>query len=490
MKKQLLNPIMLLFSLSLFLLIQVNFAQSAKPAIDDCLACHSDKDLSKVFKGKTISLWVKKAPFVSSVHGKLLCVDCHKDFNPDDIPHKANIKPPECTSCHKDVGSKHTFHPQMAYQTPGSNKDLFDCKRCHGTHDITKPKQSLFTSAGNNSIEFCGKCHKDQKDQHLKSEHYKAYLNKNPNAPTCSSCHSKPITKYWIKDEIELREKQLQLCLSCHKDKKDGKSQTLKTIDYQNSNHGKAHSKGFKEAATCIDCHGIHNIMKSDSAGSSIYKTRVPQLCRKCHMTITQEFLTTAHGIALTQGNKDAPACLTCHNEHYANKVPEYNAQNFKNSYLDPDILIKNKMIYCAVCHSNDEFQKRNNLKAFDDAHSFLPNRDLYMKDVRCVECHSSNSSAGMPHHILPQSKAIKNCMECHKDDNWLLTRLSKHEKTKAKREMGAIKGALFTDGGLTRATFNLLFDSIGVIAIGLILVSIIIHSFLRWYFKRAGAKK
>jgi len=490
MKNFLKNLTCIIFVQCLFVLAQIVHSQSAKPSIDDCLTCHNDKDLSKVVKGKPVSLWVKKAPFTASVHGKMVCVECHKDFNPDDIPHKANIQPPECVSCHKDVAKKHTFHPQMAYFNAGSNKELFNCKGCHGTHDIAKPKTSLAQPGASNAIEFCGKCHKEEKQQHLKSEHYLAYLKNNPNAPTCTTCHSKPITKYWIKDEIELKEKQLQLCLSCHKNDNTGNAKTLKTINYENSNHGKAHAKGHKEAAACIDCHGIHNIMKSDSVKSNINRFVAPQLCRKCHPSIVQEFLTTAHGMALTQGNKDAPSCLTCHNEHNSSQIPPYDPKNLKKNYLKEEILIKNKMIYCAVCHSNDDFQKRNHLKTLEKAHDFLPNRDLYMQDVRCVECHSSNSASYMPHHILPQSKAIKNCVDCHDNDTWLLTRLSKHEKTKAKREMGNIKGAIFNDGGLTRSTFNLLFDSLCLIILGLMAISIVIHSLLRWYFRRTGGKK
>lgn len=490
MKKFIQKSFWLFLAISLLFLFQTGNVKSAKPAVDDCLACHSDKDLSKVFKGKTVSLFVNKGPFTSSVHGKLVCVDCHKDFNPDDIPHKANIQAPDCMSCHKDVGKKHTFHPQMAFLGTTINKELFNCKGCHGVHDIKKPNMTISKPGSSNATEFCGNCHKQQKEQHLKSEHYKAFLKNNPNAPTCTYCHSQPITKYWIKDEIELKEKQLQLCLSCHKKDPNGAEKTMKTIDYTNSNHGKAHDKGHKEAAACIDCHGIHNIMKSDSVKSIINKFNAPQLCRQCHIGIAQEFLTSAHGMALNKGNKDAPSCLTCHNEHYSNKVPEYNEANFAKNYLKPNILIKNGMIYCAVCHSDDEFQKRNHLKPFEQAHSFIPNRDLYMQDVRCVECHSSNSASGMPHHILPQTKAVKNCFECHKNDTYMLTRLSKHEKTKAKREMGEIKGALFSDGGLIRSSFNLLFDSLGLILIGLLIISIIIHSILRFYFKRTGDKK
>ena len=45
----------------------------------DCLACHSDKDLSKVRGGKKVSLFIDEAKLGASVHGKALCVDCHTE---------------------------------------------------------------------------------------------------------------------------------------------------------------------------------------------------------------------------------------------------------------------------------------------------------------------------------------------------------------------------------------------------------------------------
>ncbi|MDQ1265044.1 MAG: hypothetical protein QG635_194, partial [Bacteroidota bacterium] len=197
MKNRIRKSLLIFLSLYLFLPFQLLSGNPTKPSKDDCLVCHSDKDISKVEKGKTISLWVNQSQLAHSVHGRMLCVDCHKDFNPDDIPHKENIQPPECFSCHKDFAKKHTFHPQMAFFTPGSNSVLFDCKKCHGTHGISKPEISLSKPGATNAVEFCGSCHKEQKEQHIKSEHYAAYLKNNPNAPTCTYCHSKPITKYW-----------------------------------------------------------------------------------------------------------------------------------------------------------------------------------------------------------------------------------------------------------------------------------------------------
>ena len=114
------------------------FAQNALPSRDDCLACHDDKTISKIKNGKPFSLEVKKTDLENSAHAKLLCVNCHKDFNPEDMPHKAIITPVNCSSCHSDVIKKHSFHPQMA--NVGANKELSNCKNCHGTHKITKVK--------------------------------------------------------------------------------------------------------------------------------------------------------------------------------------------------------------------------------------------------------------------------------------------------------------------------------------------------------------
>lgn len=56
------------------------FSQSS----EDCLDCHSDKDLS-IKKSKIISLYVDKSILEKSIHPILECIDCHIDFDPENI---------------------------------------------------------------------------------------------------------------------------------------------------------------------------------------------------------------------------------------------------------------------------------------------------------------------------------------------------------------------------------------------------------------------
>lgn len=99
----------------------LNFAANGKnalyqqnpPSSEDCLECHSDKDLSMDRNGKEISLFVDEKVLGSSPHRKLECISCHDGFDPEELPHKENIQPINCMTCHKDAKIRHLFHPQM-----------------------------------------------------------------------------------------------------------------------------------------------------------------------------------------------------------------------------------------------------------------------------------------------------------------------------------------------------------------------------------------
>ncbi len=54
---------------------------------EDCLICHDDPGFTGKVKGKTVSLHLNTKIFSGSVHGELECVDCHSDYNAEDIPH-------------------------------------------------------------------------------------------------------------------------------------------------------------------------------------------------------------------------------------------------------------------------------------------------------------------------------------------------------------------------------------------------------------------
>ena len=68
-----------------------------------CLACHGNEGFAMPdAEGQMRSLHVIRDKFEQSVHGKQLCVGCHKDIT--EIPHQKNgrIKV-SCVQCHQDL---------------------------------------------------------------------------------------------------------------------------------------------------------------------------------------------------------------------------------------------------------------------------------------------------------------------------------------------------------------------------------------------------
>ncbi len=58
----------------------------------ECLACHSDKTLTKkAADGSAISLFVDEAKYAASVHGQQNCTACHTDAKPMTEIHAARL---------------------------------------------------------------------------------------------------------------------------------------------------------------------------------------------------------------------------------------------------------------------------------------------------------------------------------------------------------------------------------------------------------------
>jgi hypothetical protein len=80
-------------------------AVPAHGAVDnvECLACHTDKEIVKKTPPgvKPISLFVDEEKFKKSVHGKLVCNECHADMKTAEHPEKFVAQKVNCGSCHR-----------------------------------------------------------------------------------------------------------------------------------------------------------------------------------------------------------------------------------------------------------------------------------------------------------------------------------------------------------------------------------------------------
>src|SRR3989339_243133 len=468
----------------------ISYGVSLAQKSEVCLECHSDPDISTERNGKTVSLTVKKYLLAKSVHGKLECVNCHVGFDAEAVPHKEPMTQVNCMNCHKEAPSKHIFHHAMGKPKPGTNKAYFNCKGCHGNHEVSSYKSAFSKTHFTNSTSFCGTCHKDEKEAHVQSQHYVELNKNNPNAPTCIYCHSKPVTKAGEQDLAKLKYNQEQLCLSCHINNPNIQSKYAKSlVNYGSSVHGAAIARGNKNAAVCIDCHSAHNLQKANSPNSTISQFHIPHVCGKCHISINQEYESSTHGVALKKGIRDAPGCTFCHGEHNIRPLPDVPARVFEDTHIKHTTIVRNKMVYCIACHADEKMMSKYGISTVAKAHDWLPNQTKHWETVRCVDCHSSYDPPNLSHNILPPDKTIKKCEECHNQNSLLMSKLYKHEKIKSREKFGFINGTILSDAYVIGTTRNVLLDVLSISVFGLTIMGVGIHGLLRWYFRKRPAQ-
>ena len=350
----------------------LSFAQSN----DDCLTCHSDSTLTMEKNGKTISLYISENFFKLSAHGEASCVDCHVGFDPNNTPHKKDIVPVDCNSCHGIASFQNGPHAaEFAHSS-------LKCDDCHGTHDIL-PADKIIAD------KKCLSCHQTEK-VFLMSVHSKSEMAKKDTG--CESCHDKAHDVKFIRRipspiRVEGENHPLiipaddTLCARCHKDAigevnagihkrafADGiltcvschtahGTQTSKEIisqnacfkchtntklfdgiygtngelltslvrSYEHSIHAESLKKNGK-GATCIDCHGTHTIRSASDPTSPVNRVNIVSTCGKCHGDVEDHYMKSSHGKAFKNGVTDAPVCTDCHSEHGITSISDPNS--------------------------------------------------------------------------------------------------------------------------------------------------------------------
>ncbi len=425
---------------SLLLLFVLMFCYYAPAQSDeDCLGCHSDESLTMERNGKEVSLFVNDAHLKSSPHAKLKCISCHTGFSAEDVPHKENIRPINCLSCHKNAPTKHLFHPQML-KANGSNgpKDT-NCKGCHGTHKILRVDHPSSPFNSKNLSESCGNCHPDKKKEFENSAHAIALSNGVLGAPDCITCHKQSISTLANKnDSLQAKLSREKLCLSCHQDNPDVRARVAPTVGfinaYEHSVHGKAlNNKGNVKAAGCIDCHSSHAIKKGTDPESSVFKANIPATCGKCHDDIRKVYDESIHGVAVAKGNPDAPMCTDCHGEHNILKTTDPNSPVFSQNV---------SLQVCSPCHSSVKLSEKYGLSAnryqtFKSTYHGLALIGGEANVANCGSCHGVHNikPSSDPTSTIHKANLVKTCGKCHPGANENFTVGSIHVTMTEKEE-------------------------------------------------------
>jgi cytochrome b subunit of formate dehydrogenase len=281
-------------------------AEPAAPKFDNvtCLACHGNEGFSApTADGKTRALHVIKDKFENSVHGKRLCVECHKDIT--EIPHQnVGRHKVSCVQCHEELWKTaqkenktgefaklgvvvqmidrymKSIHARPSIED--QSRTNATCYNCHDAHYVY-PTGSTVRAEWRLSIpNVCGKCHSKERDEYVTSVHGDEVMWKgNPKAAICSDCHTTHDIENPEMDSTRLV--ITQNCGTCHKE-------NLRS--YLGTYHGQVNRLGYAYTAKCFDCHGNHGIQRVHDPKAKVHPDNRLKTCQKCHANATAGFVT------------------------------------------------------------------------------------------------------------------------------------------------------------------------------------------------------
>ncbi len=203
------------------------------------------------------------------------------------------------------------------------------------------------------------------------------------------------------------RQEIAKLCAKCHADPLRMRQYNLRTDQfdlYSGSVHGKKMAEHDIESATCVDCHGKHEIRKIDDPLASVNRANVVKTCGKCHSdkavmekrkipyNQAELYKGSVHGQAYFQRHDPGvPTCVNCHSNHGIQK-PQQMATRF----------------VCAECHIEqaDAYKKSRHWVAAQDTGKPL-----------CIDCHS-NHGILRPTSDKFTTRGYINCEACHQKNS------------------------------------------------------------------------
>ncbi len=443
---------------------------------EDCFECHADPDIVTEPEIRRPGLFVDGEALKKSIHEELACAECHADIDVDDLPHEDNLKAVYCGECHDDEQAD--FDVAIHGQAKAHNlRYAPSCAECHGKHDILSTDNPKSPSFKMNIPFLCGKCHRegapvarvyditehnilsnysqsihgeglfkkglsvtaacvDCHTSHLILPHTDIRSSTSPKnvAKTCMKCHTRiedvHVTviegEKWRNDPQSIpactdchtphkaRKESMTLtladnaCLKCHKKKdvhkvEDGKiiSLTVERDLIKGSVHGEI---------TCVKCHcDVNPSLKRPC-------TTADQVdCKSCHLLVGEEYDKSGHGKAAMDGVKDAPTCITCHDDH-----------NIKPSVDETSLTYKEAIPkLCGECHREDskvkEVKHLSETNAFFDYTKSVHGKSLgekgFLSAANCTDCHSNHLILG--HDDANSTINPKNipatCSRCHR---------------------------------------------------------------------------
>lgn len=251
----------------------------------------------------------------------------------------------------------------------------------------------------------CLACHEDAGREINQSIH-RDPLGKDSFRAQCWSCHTAHDVRPASDPKSSLAPDHVAgVCLQCH-DKRE----------YLDGVHGHGvQLAGLDLAATCVSCHGGHDILPAADPASRAHRVNVPKTCGGCHRRVTEVYLVSVHGRNLSPDNLDVPTCTDCHDAH---NTLDPRLPRFRNT--SPEM--------CGRCHADPKIAGKYGLRAevFDtyvaDFHGTTAelfvavSPDQPLNKAVCYDCHGYHDVESVREMGTEKLEArlLQRCQACH----------------------------------------------------------------------------
>ncbi|MBP8273151.1 MAG: cytochrome c3 family protein [Acidobacteria bacterium] len=273
----------------------------------------------------------------------------------------------------------------------------------------------------------------------------------------CVDCHVDLKTFNDFPHESKLAKAQ---CTDCHKDQ---------VVAYERSIHAAARRQSAGSvAATCVDCHSVHEMRSKTDPKSMTYPLNLPTTCSRCHAdakviaeghiaigNVADLYKDSIHGKAVSNsGLMVAANCTSCHGSHDIRKKSDPDSRVFRRNI--PNVCgschegIKqqydkgvhgmaiakgnDKAPVCADCHTAHQIQradvvswKLDTIRECGTCHAdkITTYRDTFHGQVTslgfvrvaaCSDCHGAHEIHGKanPASMVSPERVLETCRKCH----------------------------------------------------------------------------
>jgi cytochrome b subunit of formate dehydrogenase len=261
------------------------------------------------------------------------------------------------------------------------------CLRCHG-------KENFSRKAANG----------EERDLHVTAEKFEQSVH---GSRDCVNCH-KDIIKAPHRKGVERKVG----CVQCHQDLWKEAQETNTTgenarlgvvVEQIESYMGSIHARPSIEDqsrtnATCYNCHDAHYIAPIDSQVGASGRLEIPNTCGQCHSDVRDTYMTSVHGMEVSNGNANAAVCSDCHTTHNIEKPHAVSGR----------LAITEN---CGNCH-------QENLETYTETYHGKITRLGYGDTAKCYDCHGSHGVKRLTDEtsMMHINNRLETCQNCHED--------------------------------------------------------------------------